>query len=182
MDAVKFLKTKNMMCEEARGCDVCPLSNDTLGCQAGASVNQQNTEEELVDIVEQWAKENTKTRRGKMEEIIINGEKYVPANEMVEQLDGMDYCIVRTYSAGVFAAYVEYRDGKEAVLRQARRLWYWDGANSLSDIANKGVTKPENCKFTAPVDKEVVTEVIEILYVTKEAKASIEGVEEWTIK
>lgn len=111
-----------------------------------------------------------------------DGGKYVPANELVEQLDGMDYCIVRTYSAGVFVAYVESRDGKEAVLRQARRLWYWDGANSLSDIANKGVTKPENCKFTAPVDKEVVTEVIEILYVTKEGKASIEGVKEWTIK
>lgn len=63
MDAVKFLKIKNMICEKAKDCDVCPLSNDTLGCQAGVAVNQQNTEEKLVDIVEQWAKENTKTRQ-----------------------------------------------------------------------------------------------------------------------
>lgn len=117
-----------------------------------------------------------------MKEIVIDGQKYVPADEQAKQMDGMDYCIIRTYSAGVFAAYVESRNGKEAVLRQARRLWYWDGANSLSDIAIKGVTKPENCKFTTPVDKEVVTEVIEILYVTKEAEASIAGVEEWTKK
>ena len=117
-----------------------------------------------------------------MKEIMINGEKYVPANEMAEQLDGMNYCIVRTYSAGVFAAYVESRDGKEAVLRQARRLWYWDGANSLSDIANKGVTNPENCKFTAPVDREIVTEVIEILYATEEAQNNIAEVKEWTKK
>lgn len=118
-----------------------------------------------------------------MREVIIDGVTYVEKDkqqEMAEQFDGMDYCIIRTYSAGVFAGYIESRDDKEAVLRNVRRIWYWDGANTLSDLANKGTISPENCKFTAPVDKEIVTEVIEILFVTKEAQENIAGVEEWT--
>mgnify|MGYP006355232579 FL=1 len=40
--------------------------------------------------------------------------------------------IVRTYSAGVFFGEVVKRTGKEVVMRNARRLWYWSGAASLS--------------------------------------------------
>ena len=89
------------------------------------------------------------------------------------------YKIVRCENAGVFAAYVESRDGGEAVLREARRLWYWDGAASLSQLAMEGVSKPENCKFPIAVDKIVVLEVVEILDVTPQAKASIDGVPVW---
>ena len=54
------------------------------------------------------------------------------------------YFIVRTYSAGVFAGEIESRNGKEVVMRNARRLWYWDGAASLSQLAMEGVSEPEN--------------------------------------
>ena len=118
-----------------------------------------------------------------MKEIMIDGVAYVPKEEQFAgQLDGMDYCIIRTYSAGVFAGYIESREGKEAVLRNVRRIWYWAGANSLSDLANQGTVKPKDCKFSTPVNKEIVTEVIEILYCTEKAKASIAEVEEWTKK
>ena len=43
-----------------------------------------------------------------------------------------NYKIVRTYSAGVFAGTLVSRNGKEVVLENARRLWYWAGAASLS--------------------------------------------------
>lgn len=43
-----------------------------------------------------------------------------------------NYKIVRTYSAGVFAGEIESRNGREVVMKNARRLWYWDGAASLS--------------------------------------------------
>ena len=46
-------------------------------------------------------------------------------------MEGMKYCIVRTYSAGVFAGYIEYRKDQEVVLREARRIWYWEGAATL---------------------------------------------------
>lgn len=45
-----------------------------------------------------------------------------------------NYYIVRTYSAGVFAGYIKKREGKEVVMENARRLWYWDGAASLSHM------------------------------------------------
>lgn len=112
--------------------------------------------------------------------ICVNGVTYVPATTVkAEGRDGMPYQIVRTYSAGVFAGYVESRDGKEVVIRDARRIWYWDGAASLSQLAVDGTCKPENCKFAVPVDKILVTEAIEILDVTQKAKDSIASVEEW---
>ena len=99
-----------------------------------------------------------------------------------EKTEGMEYKIVRTYSAGVFAGYIESRDGKEVVMRNVRRIWYWDGACSLSELAVNGTCKPDECKFAIPVDRILVTEAIEILDVTEKAKGSIEGVKEWVMK
>ena len=90
------------------------------------------------------------------------------------------YQIVRTYSAGVFAGFVESRKGQEVVMRNARRLWYWDGAASLSELAQRGTSKPGNCKFPVAVDRVVLLNVIEILDVTPEARVTIEGVAVWT--
>ena len=89
------------------------------------------------------------------------------------------YCIVRTYSAGVFAGTVVRRDGKEVTLEKARRLWYWDGASSLSQLAMEGVKKPDNCKFPCEVERILLTEAIEILPCTAEAIASIAAVKVW---
>lgn len=115
------------------------------------------------------------------ESVTINGTEYVrkgSESTPAQQVDGMDYVIVRTYSAGVFAGYLKSRDGKEASLVDARRLWYWDGAASLSQLAQEGVKKPENCKFAVPVNV-TLTETVEILEVTSNAQDSIAGVVEW---
>lgn len=88
-------------------------------------------------------------------------------------------CIVRCYGAGVFFARVESLDGQTAQLRDARRLWYWDGAASLSQLAMEGVKAPENCRFTVTVPKLTVTQVIEIIPCTEQATASINGVSVW---
>ena len=89
------------------------------------------------------------------------------------------YVIVRTYSAGVFAGVLQSRDGKEVILHQARRLWYWDGAASLSQMAMEGVKAPQNCKFPVAVDRIVLTEAIEIIDATEVARKSIERVKIW---
>ena len=89
------------------------------------------------------------------------------------------YVIVRTYSAGVHAGTLVFRKGKEVVLKNARRLWYWDGAASLSELAVHGVSKPGNCKFPAVVPEITLTEAIEIIPCTKEAKNIIQAVPEW---
>ncbi len=89
------------------------------------------------------------------------------------------YVIVRTYSAGVFAGEIESRNGSEVILLNARRLWYWDGAASLSQLAMEGTKKPENCKFPCEVNKVELLQAIEILDVTKEAEKSIKDVPVW---
>jgi hypothetical protein len=89
------------------------------------------------------------------------------------------YVIVRTYSAGVFAGYLKSREGKEVVLTQARRLWYWKGAASLSQLSVDGVACPGECKFPCEVPEVTLLEAIEILTVSDKAKASIAAVPIW---
>ena len=89
------------------------------------------------------------------------------------------YCIVRTYSAGVHAGTLASRWGKEVTLVDSRRLWYWDGAASLSQLAMEGVKNAGNCKFTMPVNEILLTEAIEIIPCTEAAVANIAAVPEW---
>ena len=90
------------------------------------------------------------------------------------------HVIARTYSAGVFAGTLKSRDGKEVVLSDARRIWYWEGAASLSELATKGTSKPRGCKFPASVAEVLLTEVIEIIPTTEAARKSIDEVPTWT--
>jgi hypothetical protein len=117
------------------------------------------------------------------EVVNINGVEYTKKEsnfQPAKKRDGMEYVIVRTYSAGVFAGYLEKRDGKEVILRDARRIYYWDGAATLSQLAMEGTGKPENCKFPCVVDEICLTEAIEIICCTEKAQKSIEGVKVWT--
>ena len=57
------------------------------------------------------------------------------------------YVLVRTYSAGVFAGTLETRKGQEVVLSNARRIWYWAGAATLSQLAVDGTIKPNDASF-----------------------------------
>ena len=88
-------------------------------------------------------------------------------------------CIVRTQTAGVFLGTVAQRNGKEATLTNARRIWYWAGAASLSQLATEGTSKPNQCKFPTSVPEVFLTEVIEIIPATEAAIASIAAVPEW---
>lgn len=90
-----------------------------------------------------------------------------------------NYKIVRTFSAGVFAGEVIHHEGKEVTMINARRLWFWSGAASLSQLAMEGVKNPDRCKFPTEVTKVILTEVIEILDCTEKARLSIATVPIW---
>ena len=90
-----------------------------------------------------------------------------------------DYIIVRTYSAGVFAGTLASRKGQEVELHNARRLWYWDGAATLSQLAMEGVKSPGACKFPCVVDSVLLLQAIELLPVTEQAQLSIAKVPIW---
>jgi len=104
-------------------------------------------------------------------------------SEIKETLTSGDYVIVRTYSMGVFAGYLSEKSTETCkILNNARRIWYWDGASSLSELAMKGTSKPENCKFPCAVDEVQLTSAngFEILKVSEIAQKSIESVKIWT--
>jgi len=117
-----------------------------------------------------------------LNEIEINGVVYVPKNDsasLAPTTDGMPLVIVRASSSGVHYGYLKSRKDTEVELVNARRLWYWKGACSLSQLATDGSKNPSECKFSVPVPMITVLEVCEILTVTNEAKKNIDGVPQW---
>ena len=93
----------------------------------------------------------------------------------------LKYVIVRTFSAGVFAGFLVSRKGQEVVMKDARRLWYWKGAASLSQLAMEGTKDPQGCKFPCAVLEVELLQAIEILPLTEKAQKSIEGVPVWQL-
>ena len=89
------------------------------------------------------------------------------------------YCIVRCDRAGVFAGVLEKREGREVTLSNARRLWFWSGAASCSQLAVDGVKNPCNCKFTVPVAEIILLDAIEIIPCTSVAEEKIKAVPVW---
>ena len=87
--------------------------------------------------------------------------------------------IIRADRAGVFYGEIKERNSSEVVMTNVRRLWYWDGAASLSQLATEGVTRPGNCKFTVTVEEMTILGVIEIIPCTKKAEESIDSVAVW---
>ncbi len=87
--------------------------------------------------------------------------------------------IIRADRAGVFFGTLKEKNGTEVTLTNCRRLWYWDGAASISQLAVDGTSKPNNCKFTVVVPEITILGVIEIVPCTEKAVNSIEGVAEW---
>ena len=87
--------------------------------------------------------------------------------------------LVRADRAGVFYGTLAEKEGDEVRLTNCRRLWYWSGAASISQIALEGVKNPGSCNFTVAVSEIVITGVIEIIPATEEAQKSIEAVKVW---
>ncbi|MCM1216548.1 MAG: hypothetical protein NC548_18745 [Lachnospiraceae bacterium] len=64
-------------------------------------------------------------------------------------------------------------------MTNCRRLWYWEGAASLSQLATEGTSKPKDCKFTVIVEEMTIFGVIEIIPCTEQAIQSIDNVAVW---
>ena len=87
--------------------------------------------------------------------------------------------IIRGDRSGVFFGTLAAKDGQEVKLEKCRRLWYWDGAASISQLAVDGTTNPRECKFTVTVDEIEILDAIEIIPCTDKSIESIESVGVW---
>jgi hypothetical protein len=94
--------------------------------------------------------------------------------------------IIRSYGAGVFFGTLneaEIQGDKLIVeLLNDRKLYYWDGACAVQEIADKGTLKTEECKFTVTVESQIISSVVEIIPCTEISIKVIEGVKEWKFK
>jgi len=70
--------------------------------------------------------------------------------------------IVRTYSAGVHIGTLVSQEGTVVKLYNARRLWSWSGAFTLSKVSTHGVDR-SNSRISTSVPEITLTEGIEII-------------------
>lgn len=122
----------------------------------------------------------------KPETIMIDDQKYVRADcvhQKAEKFDGMEKCIIRSYGAGVFYGYVKEKkselNGINIILCKAKRIHYWDGACSLTQLALEGTKSPQNCRITDAVDEQFIANVIEIIPLTQKASKNLDEVAIW---
>lgn len=88
--------------------------------------------------------------------------------------------MIRTIYAGVFSGILKSRKGSEVVLQNARRIYYWTGAATISQLSQDGTSSPETCKFPAAVTTITLLGVIEIIEMTQKAVKSINSVKIWS--
>lgn len=81
--------------------------------------------------------------------------------------------IVRTHSAGVHFGTLAAKDGKEVVLKNARRIWYWEGAFTLSAVAVSGVGR--GSKLSVLTQEILLTEAIEIIPCSEAAADNLQS-------
>lgn len=84
------------------------------------------------------------------------------------------YVIVRCRDAGVHAGELVSHEGREAVLKDSRRLWYWKPAEKmkfLSGVAISGLHSASQIGETLPLLH--LTETCEIILTTPKAETSI---------
>lgn len=78
------------------------------------------------------------------------------------------FVLIRTINAGVHFGTLEEMDGQIVRLSNARRLWSWSGALSLSEVAMNGVNISSS-KISVPVDQIILTQAIEIIPVSQKS-------------
>ena len=107
-----------------------------------------------------------------MAKIEVDGQEYEPVKKVGSIV------LVRTYSAGVHFGILQSREGTEVVLTNARRLWSWGGACSLSQVAMDGVDL-ENSKISVTVPYITLTQAIELIPMSKQAGKMMMEAEPW---
>jgi len=91
------------------------------------------------------------------------------------------YVIVRGYRSGVHAGELVSSSDGVVILEKARRIWYWDGAATLSELAVYGAKNKKNCKFGVEIDhQEIINgDACEIIYCQPEGEKMIRDQEGW---
>lgn len=70
------------------------------------------------------------------------------------------YYIVRADRAGVFFGKIKERAQGEVTMTDVRKIWYWDGACAVEQLAMDGTKAPRSCKLTVEVPEIIIANPI----------------------
>lgn len=84
------------------------------------------------------------------------------------------YVVVRCYGAGVHVGVLVSRDAKDVRLSDARRVWKWSGAKTLSEMSLRGLDG-NNSRVSEPVAGITLIDAIEVIPCTPDAETSLRG-------
>jgi len=90
-----------------------------------------------------------------------------------------NYYIVRTDRAGVFFGKIKSKDTNSVTMTEVRKIFYWNGAAAVEQIAVCGVSKPQECKLTVIVAEMEVLNPIQIIPCTEKSISCLQEIPEW---
>lgn len=99
-----------------------------------------------------------------------------PSSAVSSSLIGQ-HVVVRTFSAGVHIGTLVAKDGENVLLKDARRLWKWSGAFTLSEVSQTGIKKADS-RMACAVPLIELTNANEIIPTTEKARATFDQVHE----
>jgi hypothetical protein len=122
-----------------------------------------------------------------IKELVINGESYIRKADVgvaafAKNEDGLSCVIVSCGASGggIHFGFLKKKEGEEVTLVNARRVQYWNGAASISEMAVRGVSKPAECRFAPIVPEITLLKVVEIIPISAKAQDNLFGVPVWT--
>ena len=118
----------------------------------------------------------------KPREITIDEVKYVRADnvpQLSDPINGLQYVIVRSRDAGCHAGYLKKENETSVELVNSRRMWFWSGALTLSELAMNGVENPDKCKFGCVLPNIKIYNQCEVIPTSNKGYKSIQEVKEW---
>lgn len=101
-------------------------------------------------------------------------ERGVTTGEVLRERGLCRPVILRTTSAGVHVGLLAHWDAanREAHLLDARRIWQWEGANTLHEVAVSGIAM-SGSRVSQPIPQCAIMDVIEVLPVYEAAFSSL---------
>ena len=87
------------------------------------------------------------------------------------------HVVVRTFSAGVHIGMLTEVEGQAVVLTNARRLWKWGGAFTLSEVATTGI-EPSESRLSLSVPEILLIQAVELIPTSVAARKSFDATNE----
>lgn len=87
--------------------------------------------------------------------------------------------IVRCDRAGVFFGKIKSRDGDNVTMTDVSKIWYWNGACAVEQLAVDGTINPTECSLTVVVPEMEVMAAVQIIPCSDKSVRSLSEVKKW---